>query len=63
MDLDVIFRRIEQESARMKTLVDDLLLLAQLDRTRPTERAEVDLAVLAADACSDTKAVAPEPAT
>ena len=60
VDLPVIFRRIEQESARMRTLVDDLLLLAQLDRTRAAERAEVDLAVLAADACSDAKAVAPE---
>ena len=60
VDLDVVFRRIGQESARMKTLVDDLLLLAQIDRTRPAERTEVDLAVLAADACSDTKAVAPD---
>ena len=43
----------------MKTLVNDLLLLARLDETRPVERQPVDLAVLAADACSD--AVASQP--
>ncbi len=58
--LAVVLRRIEQESARMKTLVDDLLLLARLDQTRPVERAAVDLAVLAADACTDARAVAPD---
>ena len=59
VNLDVILRRIEEESARMKTLVEDLLLLARLDETRPLERVAVDLAVLAADACSDTVATAP----
>src|SRR5205085_5826140 len=59
-DLATILRRIEQESARMKVLVDDLLLLARLDQTRPVERAPVDLAVLAADACSDAVAVSPD---
>ena len=44
----------------MKTLVEDLLLLARLDETRPVEREPVDLAVLAADACSDAIAVDPE---
>ncbi len=44
----------------MKTLVEDLLLLARLDQTRPIERAPVDLAVLAADACSDAVAAAPD---
>jgi two-component system OmpR family sensor kinase len=60
VDLDVILRRIEEESARMKVLVEDLLLLARLDETRPVEREPVDLAVLAADACSDAVAVAPD---
>jgi two-component system, OmpR family, sensor kinase len=55
----VSLRRIEEESGRMRTLVDDLLLLARLDRTRPVERVPVDLAVLAADACSDAAAAAP----
>jgi len=58
-DVAVILRRIEQESARMKTLVEDLLLLARLDETRPFEPTPVDLSVLAADACTDAVAVAP----
>ncbi len=56
MNLPVILRRIEQETARMKVLVEDLLLLARLDETSAVEREPVDLAVLAADACSDTVA-------
>ena len=52
-------RRIEEESARMKGLVEDLLLLARLDQVRQTERVPVDLSVLAADACSDATAAAP----
>jgi two-component system, OmpR family, sensor kinase len=60
VDLPVIMRRIEEESARMKTLVEDLLLLARLDQTRPIERTPVDLAVLTADACSDAVAAAPD---
>ena len=59
VDLAIILRRIEEESARMKVLVEDLLLLARLDETRPVERAPVDLAVLAADACSDAVAADP----
>ncbi|MBI2704261.1 MAG: HAMP domain-containing histidine kinase [Actinobacteria bacterium] len=58
LDGEVIQRRIEEESARMKVLVEDLLLLARLDETRPSDRAPVDLAVLAADACSDAVALA-----
>lgn len=58
LDLPVILRRIEQESARMKVLVDDLLLLARLDQPRTPERGSVDLAVIAADACSDARAIA-----
>ncbi|HLF41687.1 MAG TPA: HAMP domain-containing sensor histidine kinase [Acidimicrobiia bacterium] len=60
VDLPVILRRIEQESGRMKRLVEDLLLLARLDETRPAQRVPVDLAVLAADACSDAVAAAPD---
>jgi two-component system OmpR family sensor kinase len=59
VQLEVIFRRIEEESARMKTLVEDLLLLARLDETRPSERGPVDLSVLAADACTDAVATDP----
>jgi two-component system OmpR family sensor kinase len=60
VDLPTILRRIEQESARMKVLVEDLLLLARLDEPRAAEQAPVDLAVLAADACSDAVATAPD---
>ena len=60
VDLPVIMRRIEEESARMKTLVEELLLLARLDQNRPIERVPVDLAILAADACSDAVAAAPD---
>ena len=59
LDRDTMVRRIEEESARMNVLVDDLLLLARLDQTRPAERDPVDLAVLAADACTDAVAVDP----
>lgn len=60
IDLETILRRIEQESARMRVLVEDLLLLARLDETRPVDRKPVDLTVLAADACSDAVAAAPD---
>lgn len=59
VDLAVTMRRIEEESGRMRHLVDDLLLLARLDETRPIERRPVDLAVVAADACTDAVAVDP----
>ena len=60
VDLPVILRRIESESARMKTLVEDLLMLARLDETREMDSAPVDLSVLAADACTDAVAAAPD---
>jgi len=56
IDLPTILRRIEEESARMRLLVEDLLLLARLDETREVAAEPVDLAVLAADACSDAVA-------
>jgi two-component system OmpR family sensor kinase len=59
VDLGIILRRVEEETARMKALVEDLLLLARLDETRPPQRVPVDLAVLGADACSDAIAVDP----
>jgi len=60
VDLPVILRRIEEESARMKTLVEDLLMLARLDETREVQSVPVDLSVLAADACTDAVAAAPD---
>jgi two-component system, OmpR family, sensor kinase len=59
VDKATIMRRIEEESSRMKGLVEDLLLLARLDQVRQAERTPVDLSVLAADACSDATAAAP----
>ncbi len=60
VDQEVIMRRIEEESQRMRTLVDDLLLLARLDERRDVEPATFDLSVLAADACSDAVAIEPD---
>ena len=59
-DLNRIMRRVEQESARMGVLVDDMLLLARLDQQRPLERQTVDLLALVADAVHDARVVAPE---
>jgi len=58
-DLAVVLRRIEEESARMGQLVDDLLLLARLDEHRPVEQATIDLARLVRDAADDFRAGAP----
>jgi two-component system OmpR family sensor kinase len=59
-DLAKSMRRIEDESARMGILVEDLLLLARLDRDRPLQLAPVDLAELAADAVHDARAASPD---
>jgi putative drug exporter of the RND superfamily len=58
-DLALAMSRIESESARMGTLVDELLLLARLDSGRPLGRGRVDLAALAADAARDSEAADP----
>jgi len=59
VDLPTILRRIEQESARMKMLVESLLLLARLDQKPAVDMRLTDLSVLAADACTDAVAVDP----
>jgi two-component system, OmpR family, sensor kinase len=58
-DLAQAMRRTEQESIRMGTLVEDLLLLARLDQGRALETGSVDLGVIAVDAVSDARAVDP----
>ena len=58
-DMDRIMRRVEQESARMGVLVEDMLLLARLDQQRPLTASPVDLLTLAADAVHDARVVAP----
>ncbi|MET0728947.1 MAG: HAMP domain-containing sensor histidine kinase [Acidimicrobiales bacterium] len=57
---DDALRRVEQESIRMGSLVEDLLRLARLDQGRPLARAPVDLVALAGDAIRDAGARAPE---
>nr|WP_275408619.1 HAMP domain-containing sensor histidine kinase [Actinocatenispora rupis] len=52
--------RVESESRRMTTLVDDLLLLARLDSGRPLGRTEVDLSRVVADAVSDAHVAGPD---
>ena len=59
-DLATAMRRIEEHAARMGVMVEELLMLARLDQVRPAERAPVDLAVIAADACSDLAAASVE---
>ncbi|HEU4898675.1 MAG TPA: HAMP domain-containing sensor histidine kinase [Actinomycetota bacterium] len=59
-ELDRLMRRIEDQAAGMGLLVEDLLLLARLDRQRPLERTSVDLLALAAEAVHDARAVAPD---
>ncbi|MET8309207.1 HAMP domain-containing sensor histidine kinase [Micromonospora sp. NPDC005173] len=55
-----LLRRIEDEAARMGLLVEDLLLLARLDRERPLSLAPVELPVLASDAVHAARAIAPD---
>jgi two-component system OmpR family sensor kinase len=51
-------KRIEEEATRMGGLVEDLLLLAELDRGRPLLHEPVDLHRISADAVGDSNAVA-----
>ena len=55
-----LVRRIEDEAARMGLLVEDLLLLARLDRERPLTLGPVELPVLAMDAVQAARATAPD---
>jgi len=59
-DSEVARRRIEEESVRMSTLVDDMLLIARLDQGRPLENRPVDLQAIARDAAADAHAMAPQ---
>lgn len=51
--------KVEEESGRMTSLVEDLLLLARLDSGRPLEREPVDLTRLLVEAVSDARVVDP----
>ncbi len=52
-----VFGRIESESRRMSTLVEDLLILARLDEKRPLIFTEIDLVRLARESASDLEAL------
>jgi len=52
--------RIESESIRMTSLVEDLLLLARLDAGRELVFGEVDLVPMIVDAVSDAHAASPD---
>ncbi|GHF75388.1 two-component system OmpR family sensor kinase [Amycolatopsis bartoniae] len=52
--------RVESESARMTTLVEDLLLLARLDSGRNRVHEPVDLTRLVMDAVADAHAAGPD---
>ncbi|ABD09624.1 signal transduction histidine kinase [Frankia casuarinae] len=58
-DLAMVMRRIEEESARMSELVDDLLLLARLDQRPVLERQPVDVAAMVRDIVTDARVVSP----
>ena len=59
-DLQKALSRIESESLRMTTLVEDLLLLARLDEGEPLTKEPVDLANIVRDALSDAYVTSPD---
>ena len=54
-----LINRIEKESIRMGTLVEDLLLLARLDQHRTVEREPVDISLLVQEAVASAQAAGP----
>ena len=61
-DPDVVrqaLAKVETESTRMSSLVNDLLLLARLDSGRPLDLAPVDLTQIVLEAVSDRRVVDP----
>jgi two-component system OmpR family sensor kinase len=50
--------RVGSETARMRTLVDELLLLARLDARQPLRHESVDLAEITAEIVADARVVA-----
>jgi two-component system OmpR family sensor kinase len=59
-DLQQALDRIESESIRMTSLVEDLLLLARLDEGTPLHKEPVDLAQIMRDALSDAYVTSPD---
>ncbi|MET4542385.1 two-component system OmpR family sensor kinase [Arthrobacter bambusae] len=52
--------RVQSQSERMTTLVEDLLLLARLDEGQPVKVTDVDLTQLVIETVSDEKVMAPD---
>jgi two-component system OmpR family sensor kinase len=59
-DVQKAMTRIEQESARMGVLVEDLLTLARLDELPEIQAEPVDVGALARDAVDDARVTAPD---
>ena len=55
-----LISRIEKESIRMGSLVEDLLMLARIDQSRELVMADVDLSHLVQEAVSSASAAGPE---
>jgi two-component system, OmpR family, sensor kinase len=55
-----LLARIEGESVRMGSLVEDLLLLARLDQSREMEHLPVDIASVTADAVASARVAGPD---
>jgi len=55
-----VLRRIEKESVRMSTLVDDLLLLARLDQQRPFAKEPVDIGALVEEVVEAARVSSPD---
>lgn len=58
--LDDAMRRTEQEAVRMGRLVEDMLLLAKLDQSRPMARRPVDVAAILRDTAADATVNEPD---
>ncbi len=58
--LTTALAKVETETDRMSTLVEDLLLLARLDSGRPLERREVDVTRLLLESVGDARVLAPD---
>lgn len=59
-DVAYALQRVESESDRMSTLVNDMLLLARLDAGRPRAQEPVDLSRLVVDTTSDAHVAGPQ---
>ncbi len=59
-DTKQLLARIEGESVRMGSLVEDLLLLARLDQSREMEHLPVDIAAVTADAVASARVAGPQ---